>query len=64
MFGTIAAAVAVSAAVFFPLGALFGHALAAHASAEASAIKAHVTAAVNTARADVSAALADAAKKV
>jgi hypothetical protein len=64
MFETIAITVAASAAVFFPLGALFGHALAAHVSAEASAIKAHVTAAVAGVKGDASAALADAAKKV
>jgi hypothetical protein len=64
MFETIAVTVAASAVVFLPLGAIFGHAIAAHVSAEASSVKAHVTAAVGAAKADVSGALADAAKKV
>lgn len=64
MFGTIAATVAVSAAVFFPLGALFGHALAAHVSVEASAIKAHVSAVVGAVKSDAQTVLSDAAKKV
>jgi hypothetical protein len=60
MFSTIAVSIAVSAVVFFPLGALFGHQLAAHASAEASSVKAHVTAAVSDVRAELAGAIADA----
>lgn len=63
MFETIAVTVTVSAVVFFPLGALYGRVVAAHASAEASAIKAHVTAAVADVKSETQRILTDAAKK-
>lgn len=64
MFETIAVTVAAAAVVFLPLGALYGHAVAAHASAEASAIKAHVTAAVGDVKTETQRILTDVAKKV
>jgi hypothetical protein len=64
MFEAIAVTVAISAVVFLPLGALYGHSVAAHVSAEASAVKAHVTATFATVKADAQAGLADVAKKL
>jgi hypothetical protein len=64
MFETVAVTVAVSAVVFLPLGALYGHSVAAHVSAEASAVKAHVTATLAAVKSDAQVGLADVAKKL